>query len=268
MENLTLPTTTQEVLDELDSIIASAITDNSFLGIFAFVYRRVTAQIKNEIELGNFEDNERMELFDVIFANRYIDAVRNHKNNQPVSQAWKIAFDCQKDSLSITQHLLIGMNAHINLDLSIAASVVMQGKRIQDLQHDFDRINEILAGLTNEVQSKLGNVSKLVFILDVIGKNTDEKILDFSMKKARGFAWKNAVQLSALSDADKQVRIGHIDNVVLALGECIKAPRSIFVQLILKVIQYFEVKEVAKVMEGLDIPYDPSKNAIASAHKV
>jgi len=258
MERLTVtPTTIQEVLDALDRIIDDTIKENSFLGIFAFVYRRVTAQIQREIELQHFDDNERMEAFDVAFANRYISAVRGYKNNQPVSQSWKIAFDCQQDNLTIIQHLMMSMNAHINLDLSMAASTAMKGKPILDLKNDFEKINEILSGLTNEVQRKLGNVSKLMFILDWIGKNKDEKILDFSMKKARAFAWKNAVQLSALTDEEKQSRIGHIDNIVLELSKCIKTPRSRILQFLLSIIQYFEESEVAKVMEGLQVKYDP-----------
>ena len=260
------PTSLEEVLDALDKIIEDAIKDNNFLGIFAFVYRRVTAQIQREIELRHFDDNERMEAFDIAFANRYIEAVRGYQNNQPVSPSWKIAFDCQKDSLTIIQHLMMSMNAHINLDLSIAASTAAKGKPMVDLKNDFEKINEILSGLTNEVQSKLGNVSKLMFLLDWIGKNTDEKILDFSMKKARAFAWKNAVQLSRLNNEEQQARIDHIDNVVLELSKCIKTPGSRIVQFLLRIIQYFEEREVAKIMEGLQVKYDslPNNAAVSS----
>jgi hypothetical protein len=73
------------------------------------------------------------------------------------------------------------------------------------------------------------------------------------MKKARGFAWNSAVQLSALRGEEKQSRIDHIDKTVLKLSECIKTPRSRIVNFMLKVIKYFEENEVAKIIEGLRI---------------
>ena len=245
------PSTIQEVLEELDRIIEDAIRNNSYQGIFACVYRRVTAQVQQEIVQGNFEDNQRMEIFDVAFANRYIHAFREYQNKQPITQSWKIAFDCRQENLTVIQHLMLGMNAHINLDLSIAASTAMAGSQILDLKNDFEKINEILAALTNEVQSKLGRVSALMFLLDWAGKNTDEKILDFSMKKARGFAWQNAMALSALTDQEKPVRIDQIDHVVHELGKRVKSPRSKFMQFILRIIQNFEEKKVARIIERL-----------------
>ena len=49
------------------------------------------------------------------------------------------------------QHLLMGMNAHINLDLGIAASEVAGGNSIHDLKSDFMKVNDILAGLLSEI---------------------------------------------------------------------------------------------------------------------
>ncbi|CAM3577175.1 DUF5995 domain-containing protein [Zobellia roscoffensis] len=98
--------------------------------MFAYIYRRTPAQILKEVELGSFEDNEHMEKFDVEFANFYLDVYNGYVNNSKVSKSWQFAFDTQKDSLTILQHIMLGINTHINLDLGLAASAVMHGKEI------------------------------------------------------------------------------------------------------------------------------------------
>ncbi|TKS56448.1 hypothetical protein FCN74_05230 [Mesohalobacter halotolerans] len=85
--------TINDILDELDQIIAECEATNHRLGVFAYVYRRTTAEIAKEIALGHFEDNKRMEAFDVAFAMLYINAYKNYKVNKPVSKSWAFAFE-------------------------------------------------------------------------------------------------------------------------------------------------------------------------------
>ena len=114
--------TIDEVLSELDLIIDSTLVENNHLGIFAYVYRRTTAQIKQAIIERQFEDNERMERLDVAFANLYLTAYQRYTANLSCSESWKMAFDAKNDNISILQHIILGMNAHINLDLGIATA--------------------------------------------------------------------------------------------------------------------------------------------------
>src|SRR5690606_11967194 len=112
-----MPETIEEVLQELDRIIDQTVAANNFLGIFAYVYRRTTAQIKLAVENKTFEDNARMEKFDVAFANLYLAAYHSYQDRRPLSKSWRTAFDAQSERLTSIQHLIMGMNAHINLDL-------------------------------------------------------------------------------------------------------------------------------------------------------
>jgi hypothetical protein len=63
------------------------------------------------------------------------------------------------EKLAFVQHILLGMNAHINLDLAVAASIVSPGNAIIKLKSDFMIVNQILAELTNKIQKRLGRVS-------------------------------------------------------------------------------------------------------------
>ena len=91
-------------------------------GYFAIIYRAVTERVRDGIAAGDFADGEQMEHFDVLFARRYLDARRAWESGSgPVPESWRLAFDtAQNRRCLVTQHLLLGINAHINLDLGVA----------------------------------------------------------------------------------------------------------------------------------------------------
>lgn len=245
------PITIQQILDALDAIIDESMATNSRLGLFAYIYRRTTAEIATEITLGNFEDNSRLEILDVAFANLYLDAYKAYRNNEEISASWAFAFDKTKESLSILQHIMLGMNAHINLDLAIATAKTMSGQELNVIENDFNKVNDILFQITNELQDRLSRVSPLLFILDWLGKNKDEQIIDFSMRKAREQSWNSANLLWALGDVNNQATINNIDKVVLKLSERLAAPKSRIIRFVLKYIQKFETKDVSTIISKL-----------------
>ena len=119
---ITPGTTIDSILAQLSAIIADSEKTNSRLGYFAALYYKVTASVKDGIAKGRFGDGPRMEKLDVIFASRYLDALAAWKAGKPLTESWRLAFDASKQSnLLVLQHLLLGMSAHINLDLGIAA---------------------------------------------------------------------------------------------------------------------------------------------------
>jgi len=83
-----------------------------------------------------------MEWLDIISVNRYIHACYQYQTGQMPAQSWVRAFNETEHWWPIVlQHLLIGMNAHINLDLGIAAAETMPAGELADLKGDFDKIN-------------------------------------------------------------------------------------------------------------------------------
>ena len=245
------PATIEEVLNRLDSIIEEAIVTNDRLGLFAYIYRRTTAEIQKEVQLKNFEDNERLEKMDVIFANLYLDAYHDYRNHKEVSKSWEFAFIHKDEPLTILQHILIGMSTHINLDLAIATSQSMVGEELSEIENDFNKVNDVLFNTTNELQERLGKVSPLLFLLDWAGKNSDEKVIDFSMRKAREQSWNGANLLWALGSDGQGETIKNLDSVVLKINEIIRRPKSKVIGFVLKVISRFEDKNVGKIISKL-----------------
>jgi len=197
--------TIDEVLERLDRIIRHSIDIGSRVGYFAAMYRTVTARVKAEIEAGRFEDGERMKRLDVCFANRFLEAYAAYSSGGRCSQCWRIAFDAAEQSKPlILQHLLLGMNAHINYDLGIAAVDTCPGETLDSLHHDFNIINDILASMIDEVKRELDTLSPWIGWLDEQEGRTADTIIRFSMNKARSYAWSFA---QSLADAGSRRRL-------------------------------------------------------------
>jgi len=248
-------TTIGGVLDELDDIIEITVDEGSQLAIFAFVYRRTTAKIAEGIERGQFEDARRMERFDVDFAKKYIRAFWGYRHDKPVSLVWKIAFDAAVDPGGrkpvILQHLLLGMNAHINLDLGIAAAETVPDGQIQPLKKDFMMVNTLLEQLINEMQERISRASPLLFLIDWIGKQSDEAIVNFSIRKARDFAWNAAVTLANADDQEKEYIIREMDEHIAKVAKKIVAPPGFLLPNVLSLIRTFEEKEIRVIIDKL-----------------
>ncbi len=208
--------TIDEVIDYLDSIIGESIDKNKAHGYFAALYRKVTIRVKERLGTGYFTDDARMEHLDVVFANRYLDAYFKHKDGNAITASWNITFDAvADDKLIVLQHLLLGMNAHINLDLGIAAAEVAP-ENILDLKADFKRINELLAELLDEVQKDLIQIWPLLKYLLNLFNRLDDLLVNFSMETARKGAWTFALELAHTKGSKKDAidgRDGKIERI-------------------------------------------------------
>ena len=238
------------VIDQLDQIIDLQHQLGHRQGYFPALYRRVTIEVKNGVNNGVFEDPARMERFDVLFANRYVEAFENRSRGEPTTRAWTVAFDATENWWPIVlQHLLLGINAHINLDLGIAAALTSPGSAIDGLEKDFARINGILADLVDDVQRQLEQIWPSLVWLGRIAGRTDEAIINFSMEKARRQAWAVAKRLAPLDEAARQSVIDQLDLKTALIGHAIRRPGP----LARCVLAYIRLRERGTVREIIDI---------------
>ena len=168
--------TIDEVITELEKIKAECRTNNSTLGFFALLYCEVTKSVKQGITDEKFEDNSRMERLDILFANRYIDAYRLFQKNENVSTSWLVAFQSSQEPLLILQHIFLGINAHINLDLGIAAAETMSGKNVEDINNDFNSINAVLGEMIDSFQERLNTASPFFKWIDKLAGSKEEML--------------------------------------------------------------------------------------------
>ncbi|MEL6561561.1 MAG: DUF5995 family protein [Bacteroidota bacterium] len=243
--------TIDQVITALDEIIENSVKDESPLGYFAALYRKVTISVKEGIANGDFEDGPRMEKLDVIFATRYIDAYHAYQQNGQTTQSWSMAFALSESYWPVVlQHLLIGMNAHINLDLGIAAAEVMKGKDINDLKNDFNHINTVLADLVEGMENDLSEIWPTFKKILKWAKGVNTFLVNFGMREARDGAWKFAVALSNESPKNMQKAIKDRDASVEKTAELITSPGWI-PSLIFKLIRLAERGSVAEKINDL-----------------
>ena len=240
-----------EVIDQLDDIIDRSRAEESRIGFFAALYRKVTIQVKEGIAAGRFDDGPRMERLDVLFASRYLDALERYRKGEQPSRCWQVAFQAaDRWRLIILQHLLLGINAHINLDLGIAASQTSPAPQMPDLKRDFDQINDILSGLLEEVQQELETLSPWMGLLDRVAGRTDEAIMNFSMGRARAAAWGVAVTLSSASPEEAAREIDNLDEEIAGLARLIHDP-GMLIRVPLFVIRLAERRSVPETIDTL-----------------
>jgi hypothetical protein len=248
-----------EVIERLDRIVASSIIEKSRLGYFPALYRKVTLKVKEGIATGRFQDGPRMERLDVTFANRYLHALDQYRDGERPSACWLLAFEAARRWRPIIlQHLLLGMNAHINFDLGIAAAATCPGSELPPLKHDFDEINKILAGLVNRVEDEVNEVSPFINFLDHIDPSLDDAIINFSMERARQAAWEVAVRLAPLPQDEWGPELERLDRGVTAFGRFVYKPPSLLLKVGLLVIRLPESNNISRVIEVLN--QVPTKN--------
>jgi hypothetical protein len=242
---------TDEVIEQLSEIIDSSSRRGSRLGYFAALYRKVSIKVKEGIGEGLFEDGPRMERLDVVFANRYLEALENHRLGEPTTRSWQIAFDAASRWWPIVvQHLLLGMNAHINLDLGIAAARACPGDSLSGLKQDFEKINQILASLVSGVEHELERVWPMMRLLDQVAGKTDEAIINFSMEKAREHAWEVAGRLAPLDSEHQAVEIDLIDAETALIGQAVRHP-GFLVSAVLRPIRLCERRSISQIISLL-----------------
>lgn len=244
-------TTIDEVLSKLESIIDESIKTNNRAGYFAALYHKVTSSVKQGIQNNQFEDGKRMEAFDVFFANRYLLAYKQWQNKKPTTGSWRVAFATAEKSLPIVlQHLLLGMNAHINLDLGIATVEAAKDEGLENMHKDFDRINTIISSLTYQLINELDHISPLLSLMGLHTSNNNSILIQFSIDNARDGAWLFAEELSKKTGSDYDNCISERDNNITKLAESLINTNSL-IKITLWIIHLIEWKKPSRIIMEL-----------------
>ena len=247
-----LPATIEEVIAALEQIMDDCERSNNRLGYFAALYHKVTCRVRDGIANNEFENGPRMEQLDVTFANRYIQAWETYQGGGEPTASWARAFSAGKSrSTLVLQHLLLGMNAHINLDLGIAAAQVAKGESLSAIRKDFAAINGVLAMLTGDVMSMLRRVSPLLSLLGLHQSRYNSILIQFSISNARDGAWCFAEELyDAGSPAPAEELIRMRDQSISSLAEGLVQAKGL-VKITLWIIHLFEWRQPKRIIREL-----------------
>jgi hypothetical protein len=247
--------TIDAVIDSIDSIIAWSITAKSRLGYFVALYKRITAAVRVALKQGAFENNARMERFDVAFANRYFAALNGYfypdKHPTP-THAWQVTFDAaSRREPIIVQHMLGGVNAHIGLDLGIIAQSIAPGVQLSSLQEDFNRINAVLGSQVNGVVESIDELSPVLSDLYTVLQDNEINLITETLKSFRDSAWMFATVLAREPQVLQPGTILARDLQIAQQGALIYNP-PVPIDAIVSAIAARESRNVAKNIRVLD----------------
>lgn len=215
------------------------------------MYRRVTQRVKDGIDRGDFDDGPRMDHFDAVFAQYYFDALDHWKNGRRPTLAWELTFQATDSSRPIVaQHLLLGMNAHIFLDLGVAAAKVAPGDRYRDLHGDFQRINAILISELDPTENRVGELSPVIRLLDSAFGTLDERLAEWWLRRLRESAWEFGGRLATATPERWPLLLAERDDVVASAGREL-LPGGCGVRLAAAFTRLFEVRDVARNIRTL-----------------
>jgi hypothetical protein len=248
-------TNIDQVISTIQEIIDWSISAESRLGYFAALYKRITIAIKQGIASHQFDDGPRMERFDVTFASRYFAAFNAYfyPGQYPaISHCWRVAFDgAQLPAPIIVQHMIAGVNAHIDLDLGIAAETIAPGKQLDSLHHDFNTVNAVLSSQVSTVVTEIDSLSPVLADIYTVLMQNELDLISDGLVITRDAAWVFAKELAVEPSIVHPTTIMIHDLKVAALGNLILHPPKLIADAI-AVIAAGESRDVVKNIETLD----------------
>jgi hypothetical protein len=234
------------IADTASALRAAAITAGGASGYFLALYSRVTERIGASIANGNFDDGPRLDQFATQFASHYLVAANDHAHGPRCWQAcWNVAAD---QRLLIVQHLLLGINAHVNYDLPRAVVEIADERGdLLSIRHDFDTVNDVLAATYVDVIKDLDRVSRWVNGAARLGGG---RAFNFSLALARTRAWQAAAAMYPLSAEGRRAYSEQLDQLVSVLAYLITKPSPV-VRPLLSLARRLEEHDSAKVVATL-----------------
>ncbi|MFB6244839.1 MAG: DUF5995 family protein [Candidatus Nanohaloarchaea archaeon] len=127
-----------EKLEELKKFLKEKNRDS--LLPFLEAYLRITRDVREFSEEGEFDDPEALERLDLEFGRLYLEPMKKYLAKGEKQEPWENYFEYveQEDSIPLLE-LALGINAHINADLATAIERTDYRNR-----EDFEKINKIL----------------------------------------------------------------------------------------------------------------------------
>lgn len=206
-----------DVIQEL-KYINQISKDTSFENIFAFnnTYLIITEIVKAKMDTGYFDDDKRMEKFDIIFAQYYFDALHSYLEGATCPSSWRVLFDAAKSNTSMQwQYMALGVNAHVNNDLALALYDADFGSQYKN---DYLKVNTIIFKTIKQVVESFTEMNPIINQIKNNSVQLYSPILYLLIKNWRLNAWNNFEKLKQGTITKNQ-----IENKSLNLATLINA---------------------------------------------
>ena len=195
----------EKLLDRMHTLITGWEQDRDQRAIFLSCYVQMTANMFQAIDRGEFHDPAWVSNLVHHFADFYFDALEAYNSGlKPTPGPWLATFDAaQNPRLHVLQHLVLGINAHINYDLCFAIEDALRtewssldASMRQQRYEDHCHVNQVIASTLDAVQDTVvERYSPGMDLVDRLLGRLDEKLMSQMIQSWRGEVWKQAVHL-------------------------------------------------------------------------
>nr|WP_240896843.1 DUF5995 family protein [Kineococcus vitellinus] len=170
---------------------------------FCGLYLRSTRAMQRELEAGGFRDGAWVGDLVVVFATRYLDALRSWRAGAAVPLPWELALQPRPGVPPLVQQL-VGLNAHLNFDLPQVLLEVLDDADVADAElmrrraADFRHVDTVMLRRMPEESRRLRALggpaaaellSRLLYPLNLLASR-------HWLVQARVLVWHNAAELS------------------------------------------------------------------------
>lgn len=180
--------------------------------VFLRCYLMMTANMVKAIGDGQFRDKEWVSHLLHRFADYYFDALRLYEaQDESTPAVWKQVHDASRDlHLHVLQHLLLGINAHINYDLVLAIYDAMtpDWKNLTEVSRqtrmaDHNMVNLIIGSTIDSVQDLvIEREAPFMKIVDSLMGRVDEWLLSELITSWRTQVWEESCAMLAANHPD------------------------------------------------------------------
>ena len=197
--------TVPPVLNRMQVLVDRWDTCADRKAVFLRCYRMMTANMLAALDGGEFRDRAWVETLLHHFAGYYFDALDAYEQDPAAAPAvWQLAHEaCCDAAVHPIQHLLLGVNAHINYDLVLTVADLLEPEwdalpaERQALRYaDHGHVNRVIARTIDAVQDEvLDPVMPSMDWLDMLMGPLDEYLISRLITGWRETVWHNAVHL-------------------------------------------------------------------------
>ncbi|WP_337869505.1 DUF5995 family protein [Meiothermus sp.] len=204
--------------------------------VFLRCYSMMTQNMLTALEQGAFQDPRWVDRLLHHFADYYFGALEAYEQD-PITAppVWQIAHDCcRSPNLKALQNLLLGVNAHINYDLVLAVSDLLQDEwanlspKQREMRYaDHCKVNVIIAQTIDAVQDQV--VERYDPAMDLVDKlmgSLDEWLVSRLITDWRDQVWRHAVERVMASQAEREAIIRKVEDACLSLADSILLRRA------------------------------------------
>lgn len=208
----------QPALDHMQALLDQWEAADDRRCIFLGCYSQMTANMLKTIQAGEFHDNQWVGRLLEHFADYYFKALETYEQQPTIAPAvWQVAFQLTGDpEAHVLQHLMLGINAHINFDLVFALEDVLRDewadlapRQRTERYEDHCRVNQVIASTVDAVQDSV--VERFAPRMDLVDDgmgHLDEWLASRLISIYRDRVWQKAVERLQAQDEYEREAIG------------------------------------------------------------